>query len=67
MNPLDILLKDIQENPLYPALLEKLIHNRPQIPAFDIVKQNEDDWKMKSSMQKGYDLCLSNFNIRGVE
>lgn len=66
MSALDTFLKEIQENPLFPSLLEHLKHNRPAVPVFDPIKQNEEDWKMKSGMRQGYDLCLSIFKIRGI-
>jgi hypothetical protein len=64
MEPLDIFLKEIQEHPSFPALMEKINNNLPVIPEFDPQKDNVEVWKQQSGMRKGYVLCLSYFNIR---
>lgn len=34
---------------------------RPTLPVWDINQDNTDDWKRKSAMQEGFDLCLAIF------
>ena len=62
-SPLDSFLKEVQEHPLFPELVIRLKQNAPVVPEFDFIKDNTDEWKMKSGMRRGYDLCLSIFKI----
>jgi hypothetical protein len=64
MTPLDIFLKEIQEHALFPELKIRLERNAPVIPEFDFKNDNADEWKMKSGMGRGYNLCLSIFKIK---
>jgi hypothetical protein len=42
--------------------LQKLADTmRPDLPVWDSKEDNVDEWKEKSAMQKGFDLCLSIF------
>lgn len=34
---------------------------RPEIPQWDSKVDNTDDWKRKSAMQEGFDLCMQIF------
>ena len=63
MNPLDNYLRDIREHPLFPGLLKQLREQRPVLPEFDPQNDNAEEWKQKSGMGKGYDLCLALFKI----
>ena len=48
----------------YRRLLNKVKDARPTVPAWDGKSDNTDDWKHKSAMQEGYDLCLATFGIQ---
>ncbi len=48
----------------YKRLLNKVKDSRPAVPAWDGKSDNTDDWKHKSAMQEGYDLCLATFGIQ---
>ena len=47
----------------YKRLLNKMKDARPAVPAWDGKSDNTDDWKHKSAMQEGFDLCLATFGI----
>lgn len=48
----------------YRRLLNKIKEGRPVVPAWNAIEDNSDDWKHKSAMQEGYDLCLATFGIK---
>jgi len=48
----------------YRRLLNKAKDARPAVPAWDGKSDNTDDWKHKSAMQEGFDLCLATFGIQ---
>jgi len=48
----------------YRRLLNAVKGARPVIPAWDAKNDNSDDWKHKSAMQEGFDLCLATFGIQ---
>lgn len=48
----------------YRRLLNKVKEARPTIPSWDAKTDNADEWKHKSAMQEGYDLCLATFGIQ---
>ena len=64
MEPIDLFLEEVQNHPAFPELMKRIDSNRPNIPEFDPNNVNEEDWKHKSGMKQGYNLCLALFNIR---
>lgn len=65
--PLENFLLEFKAHPLFPELSARFKHQRPKIPVFNSKTSNDDDWKIKSGMQVGFDLCLSLLNIRGED
>ena len=55
-------LKDIAGHPEYMRMLEQAKSMRPELPAWDAKNDNTDEWKEKSAMQQGFDLCLTVFS-----
>lgn len=55
------LLRELSGHPEYVGLLKKAREMRPDLPTWDRDKDNVDEWKEKSAMQAGFDLCLSIF------
>lgn len=66
-DPISNFIAEFQEHPLYPELRVRFKSQRPIIPVFYPQGGNEDEWKVKSGMQQGFDLCLSLLNIRGED
>jgi len=64
MSPLDLFLQEIRDHPAFAELKEILETNRPDIPGFDPLKDNTEEWKKESGMRQGYDLCLAQFKMR---
>jgi hypothetical protein len=63
MSPLDLFLQEIKEHPAFPELMKRINEGRPVIPEFDSMNDNTEDWKKKSGIKRGYDLCLAMFKI----
>jgi len=61
MQPIDNFLREIQDHPLFPEVYARLKQARPQIPPF--ADNNENEWKLKTGQQKGFDLCLALLKI----
>lgn len=55
------LLKELAGHPEYVRLLNKAAEMRPTMPVWDSKTNNVEEWKEKSAMQAGFDLCLSIF------
>lgn len=60
---LNLFITTMREHGHYNAFLEEVLHHRPRVPSFDPVKANEEEWKMKSGMRKGYDMFASLLGI----
>ena len=58
-----LFLSEIQSHPHYNDFLELVEINRPRVPLFDFKKGNEDEWKVRSGQQQGFDLFASLLNI----
>lgn len=60
-----IFLKEVAGHPEYKRLLAQAEQNKPILPIWEIDpmtgKDNADDWKKKSAMREGYELCLMLF------
>lgn len=55
------LLRELAGHPEYVALINVAKKTRPELPVWDATKDNTDEWKRKSAMQEGFDLCLQIF------
>ena len=64
MTPLDLFIQEIHDHPAFPELLKNIEESRPDLPEFDPMKDNTDEWKKLSGMRKGFDLCLAQFKMR---
>lgn len=64
MTPLDLYLQRIQEDPMFPALLEKLKKAQPSVPIFNSEEDNTERWKLHSGRRQGFDTCLSLMKIK---
>lgn len=47
----------------FKRFLHRAKEARPQIPAWDSKADNADDWKHKTGMQEGFDLCLTTLGL----
>lgn len=61
MSPLEIWLTNLQDDPNFKALYNKLKQHRPTIPPYN--GDNTEKWKTESGRQQGFDLCLSLMKI----
>ena len=64
MEPIDLFIAEIQEHPIFPALVELLEKNIPVLPEFDPERDNVEEWKQKSGMRKGFYLCMAILKIK---
>jgi len=55
------ILKDLAGHPDWMALIKAVEQMRPQVPSWDANTDNTEDWKRKSAMQEGFDLCFQAF------
>jgi hypothetical protein len=55
------IFKELAGHPEWMRLQKLADHMRPTIPQWDVNEDNTDDWKRKSAMQEGFDLCLAIF------
>ena len=62
-NHKDDFLIHVQTHPFFPLFLKHLKSQRPIVPGFDPDADNTEKWKFLTAQQKGFDLCLSIFNI----
>jgi len=61
---LKLFLSKIREEPGYLAFEELVAEARPRIPIYDFRNSNEEEWKVKSGRQQGFDLFASLLNIK---
>lgn len=54
-------MKELEGHPVYMRLCNAAKDKRPTIPQWDSNTDNTNDWKRKSAMQEGFDLCLAIF------
>lgn len=47
----------------FKRFLHRAKEARPYIPAWDSKADNSDDWKHKSAMQEGFDLCITTLGL----
>jgi hypothetical protein len=52
------LLRELAGHPEYVKLLKLAEEMKPALPEWDVASDNVDDWKMKSAMRQGFELCL---------
>jgi hypothetical protein len=55
------LLRELSGHPEWVGLIKKAQRERPTVPSWDSNQDNTDEWKHKSAMQEGFDLCLQIF------
>lgn len=55
------LLKEIVSHPEYQRQIKAAKEARPVLPSWDLKEDNTEDWKRKSAMQEGFDLCFAYF------
>lgn len=58
------LLRELSGHPEYVRMLKQAKEMRPELPMWDRSADNTDEWKEKSAMQHGFDLCLTVFTPR---
>lgn len=56
--------KDLMGNQQWLDLIKAAEKMRPEVPAWDPSKDNAEDWKHKSAMRDGWDLCWQVFVAR---
>jgi hypothetical protein len=56
------LLKELSGHPEYMRLLRLAEEMRPALPEWDRHNDNTNEWKEKSAMRQGFDLCLAIFS-----
>ena len=44
-------------------LFREILKQRPQIPAYNFQKDNSEEWKARSSEQRGFDVWLTYLEI----
>lgn len=58
-------LREVAGHPEYRKLLDLAEQNKPILPIWEVDqitgKDNAEDWKKKSAMREGYELCLALF------
>lgn len=59
----DEFLTYIKSHPYWPIFKQQLINLRPSIPSHDPDSDNTEQWKSFSAQQRGFDLCLSFFQL----
>ena len=57
----DSYLEALRSTLEFQELLERVKAHRPIIPAHSPEMDNTEDWKAKSAMLQGFDLCLTLF------
>jgi len=55
------LLKEIAGHPEYQAMLKSAEKLMPSLPEWDPTQDNTEEWKQKSAMRHGFELCLAIF------
>ncbi len=51
-------LEQLRVDPTFRHLLDSIIKQRPIVPVYNHHKDNTEEWKALSNMQKGFDKCL---------
>jgi hypothetical protein len=59
-----LFLNNVQELPGYAAFEELVANSRPRVPLYNFRESNQEEWKVKSGRQQGYDLFASLLNIK---
>lgn len=55
------LLREIAGHPEYIAMLKAAEKMMPELPEWDPARDNIEEWKQKSAMRHGFELCLAIF------
>lgn len=55
------LLRELAGHPEYVRMLKTAKEMTPDLPEWDPEKDNVDEWKQKSAMRHGFELCLAIF------
>jgi len=55
------LLRELAGHPEYTAMLKKAQEMMPALPEWDPKNDNTEEWKQKSAMRHGFELCLAIF------
>jgi hypothetical protein len=55
------ILKELAGDPRWIGLIKAAEKMRPDVPAWNPAEANVEDWKHKSAMRDGFDLCLQIF------
>ncbi len=60
-------LSNLRATKDYRDMMNAVAENRPQVLTYDYNNDNTDEWKYKSAMQQGFDLCfrlLTNYEVQ---
>ena len=60
----DQYLEALRSTQEFQELLGRVKAHRPTVPAHNPDKDNTEDWKARSAMKQGFDLCLTLFGER---
>lgn len=55
------LLRELAGHPEYVRMLKQAKEMTPDLPEWDPAVDNVDEWKQKSAMRQGFELCLAVF------
>lgn len=55
------LLAELAGHPEYVALLKTAEQMKPELPVWDSVNDNTNEWKEKSAQRQGFENCLAIF------
>jgi hypothetical protein len=55
------LLRELSGHPEYVRLLKMAETMKPEMPVWNPNENNVEEWKHKSAMRQGFELCLSIF------
>ena len=53
----------MKSHPHWEDFKKAVLAQRPITPVYDYIDDNTDEWKARCAEQKGFDLCLTLFNI----
>jgi len=51
----------LRQNETFQMVMKDVKEQRPTIPPYNHNPDNTEEWKSMSNMQRGFDLCLSQF------
>lgn len=57
----------LSEDMMYQNILKDAIKSRPLIPGYNSKEDNTEEWKSKSMMQLGFDLCYQAITGKKLE